>query len=63
MFRLLYLLGPPIAPTAVHDRAAGPFTSRNEHVVTRLDLSKFYMNRDIATYPKRTNGYDGTLTR
>jgi len=55
MFRLLYLLDPPVAPTAVQDRAAGPFTSRNEHVVTRLDLSSFYMNRDIATYPKRTN--------
>jgi hypothetical protein len=36
-------------------RAAGPVTSRNEHVVTRLDHSRFYMNRDIATYPKRTN--------
>ena len=36
-------------------RAAGPFTSRNEHVVTRLDRSRFYMNCDIATYPKRTN--------
>ena len=44
-------------------RAARPFTSRNEHVVTRLDGSRFYMNRDIATYPKRTNSYDGTFTR
>jgi hypothetical protein len=36
-------------------RAAGPFTSRNEHVVSRLGYPRFYMNRDIATYPKRTN--------
>jgi len=36
-------------------RAAGPFTSRNEHGVTRPDLSRFSMNRDIATHPKRTN--------
>ncbi len=35
MFRLPCLLGPPIAPAAVpRHRAAGPFTSRNEHVVT-----------------------------
>jgi hypothetical protein len=56
MFRLLCSLGPPVAPTAVpRHRAAGPFTSRNEHVVTRPDHSRFYMNRDIATYLKRTN--------
>jgi hypothetical protein len=36
-------------------RAARPFTSRNEHGVTRLDRSRFSMNCDIATYPKRTN--------
>ncbi len=39
----------------VNHRAAGPFTSRNEHVVTRLAHARFYMNCDIATYPKRTN--------
>ena len=44
-------------------RAARPFTSRNEHGVTRLDRSRFSMNCDIATYPKRTNWYDGTFTR
>ena len=40
-------------------RAARPFTSRHGHVVTRLDRSRLYMNRDIATYPKRTNSYGG----
>lgn len=50
MFRLPCSLGPPVAPTAVPwHRAAGPFTTRNEHVVTRPDLSEFYMNRVIAT--------------
>ena len=37
----------------VKHRAAGPFTSRNAHVVFRLGYPRFYMNRDIATYPKR----------
>jgi hypothetical protein len=39
----------------VKHRAARPFTSRNGHVVTRLEHTRFYMNCDIATYPKRTN--------
>jgi len=37
MFGLPYLLGPLVAPTTVAlgaKRAAGPFTPRNEHVVT-----------------------------
>ena len=55
MFRLPHSLGPQVAPTAVIHRAAGPFTSRNEHVVTRLDESRTNMNCDIATYLKRTN--------
>ncbi len=52
---------PPLArpPDCTHRcvlrRAAGPFTSRNEHGVTRLDRSRFSMNRDIATYLKRIN--------
>ena len=46
---------PGCAHRCVRHRAAGPFTSRNGHVVTRLELSRFYMNCDIATYPKRTN--------
>ena len=55
IFRLPHSLGLQVAPTAVIHRAARPFTSRNEHVVTRLDGSRSNMNCDIATYLKRTN--------
>jgi hypothetical protein len=57
MFRLPCLLGPPVAPTAVclAHRAAGPFTPRNERVVTRHELWHRYI-------PEPGNWYGGTCT-
>ena len=41
MFRLPYSLDPPVAPTAVTSTGLpGEFTSRNGHVVTRLETLK-----------------------
>ena len=50
MFRLPCSLGPQVAPTAeAHSlRAAGPFTPRNEHVVTHMSCGiATYLNRAI----------------
>jgi len=56
MFRLPYLLGPPVAPTAVTSTG---LPGRLHHAMNMwlpaLKRSRFYMNCDIATYPKRTN--------
>jgi len=57
MFRLPCLLGPPVAPTAVGfaHRAAGPFTPRNERVVTLHELWHRFI-------PEPGNWYGGTFT-
>ncbi len=56
MFRLPYSLGPPVAPTAVTSTG---LPGRLHHAMNMwlpaLKRSRFYMNCDIATYPKRTN--------
>jgi len=54
MFRLPYLLDPPIAPTAIPTlseyRAAGPFTPRNELTITRQNCGiATCLNRSIDT--------------
>jgi hypothetical protein len=57
MFRLPYSLGPQTAPTAPLLRwAAGPFTPRVDHAVTRPDLWYRYM-------PESGNWHGGTFTR
>jgi hypothetical protein len=56
MFRLPHSLGSPVAPTAVTSTG---LPSRLRHAMymwlPALKHSRFYMNCDIATYPKRTN--------
>ena len=55
MFRLLYLLGPPVAPTAACTGQPGRLNHAMNMWLPALKRSRFYMNCDIATYPKRTN--------
>ena len=56
MFRLLYSLGPPVAPTAVTSTGQpGRLHHAMDMWLPALNRSRFYMNCDIATYPKRTN--------
>jgi hypothetical protein len=56
MFKLPHSLGPPVAPTAVTSTG---LPGRLHHAMNMwlptLKRSRFYMNCDIATYPKRTN--------
>ena len=56
MFKLPHSLGSPVAPTAVTGTG---LPSRLHHAMNMwlpaLKHSRFYMNCDIATYPKRTN--------
>ena len=49
MFRLPYSLGPPVAPTAVTS------TEQPGRLHHAMNMRLPDMNRDIATYPKRTN--------
>ena len=49
MFRLLYSLGPQVAPTAVTS------TEQPGRLHHAMNMRLPDMNRDIATYPKRTN--------
>ncbi len=58
MFRLPYLLDPPVAPTAANPsrRAAGPFTPRNAHLVTQHGPWYRYV-------PESGNWHGGTSTR
>ena len=58
MFRLPYLLDPPVAPTAANPsrRAAGPFTPRNAHLVTQHEPWYRYV-------PESGNWHGGTSTR
>jgi hypothetical protein len=56
MFRLPYSLDPPVAPTAVTSTGLpGRLHHAMDMWLPALKHSRFYMNCDIATYPKRTN--------
>ena len=58
MFRLPYLLDPPVAPTAANPsrRAAGPYTPRNAHLVTQHGPWYRYV-------PESGNWHGRTFTR